>query len=81
LLHRTTIQPLLHFAHALVQALLVQLPLLLPHICSVWHELEASGSDDPNSERGDMLYGGSIWSSGHHGSSSWNADQGGPGRQ
>jgi len=57
------------------QALLGQLPLLLPHICSVWHELEASGSDDPNSERGDMLYGGSIWSSGH--GSSWNADQGG----
>eukprot|EP00775_Hariotina_reticulata_P003498 gene3498-3767_t len=68
--------PLLELTPALTAclALLGQLPLLLPHICSVWHELEASGSDDPYSERGDMLYGSSIWSSGH--GRSWNGDQG-----
>jgi hypothetical protein len=54
-----------------LQALLHQLPLLLSNISSVWLELEASGADDPTTERGDMLYGGGLFSS----SSSW--DDGG----
>jgi hypothetical protein len=52
-----------------VQALLHQLPLLLSNISSVWLELEASGADDASTERGEMLYGGGLWSGSS--SSSW----------
>jgi hypothetical protein len=52
-----------------VQALLHQLPLLLSNIASVWLELEASGADDASTERGEMLYGGGLWSGSS--SSSW----------
>jgi hypothetical protein len=54
-----------------LQALLHQLPLLLSNIASVWLELEASGADDPSTERGELLYGGSMWSSSSSSSSSW----------
>jgi hypothetical protein len=47
---------------ACLQALLHQLPLLLSNISSVWLELEASGADNPSTERGEMLYGGGLWS-------------------
>lgn len=46
----------------LLQALLDQLPLLLSNIASVWLELEASGADDPSSDRGEVLCGGGLWS-------------------
>ncbi|WIA40697.1 hypothetical protein OEZ86_004393 [Tetradesmus obliquus] len=53
-----------------VKALLQQLPLLLSNISSVWLELEASGADDPCSDRGELLYGGGLWS-GSSSSSAW----------
>ncbi|KAF6254078.1 hypothetical protein COO60DRAFT_1642619 [Scenedesmus sp. NREL 46B-D3] len=52
-----------------VKALLQQLPLLLSNIASVWLELEASGADDAAAERGQVLYGGGLWSGSS--SSSW----------
>jgi len=40
---------------------------MLVSITSVYGELEASGADDPSTDRGEVLYGSSLWSSGHRG--------------
>lgn len=41
-----------------------QLPLMLTYITGVYCELEATGADDPSTDRGEVLYGSSLWSSG-----------------
>lgn len=47
-----------------LQALLHHLPVILSNIVSVWLEVEASGDDDPATDRSEMFYGQSLFSGG-----------------
>ena len=38
---------------------------MLSNIVSVWLEVEASGADDPTTDRGDMVYAQGLWSAGN----------------